>query len=98
MRSLTASGKKLLQSVAQMAKMLQYHLPDGVGMTGMDAVTHNAGGIAYTEFNVWVFDEGMDSVPNHISLCKVLNIYYIYYPGISPQTCPQDSLLFFFLL
>ncbi|KAK3574175.1 hypothetical protein QTP86_003829 [Hemibagrus guttatus] len=48
-RSLTASGKKLLQSVAQVAKMLLYHLPDGMGMTGMDAVTHNASGIAYTE-------------------------------------------------
>lgn len=61
MRSLTALGRKLLQSVAGVAGMLQYHLPDGSRTTGMDAFTHNAGGVADTVFIARVFDGGMGS-------------------------------------
>lgn len=58
MRSLTALGKNLLQNVAGVARMLQYHLPDGWGMTRIDAVTHNAVGVADTAFLLRVFDGG----------------------------------------
>lgn len=56
--TLTALGKKLLQSVAGVDGMLQYHLPDGCRMTGMDAVIHNAGGATDTAFIVRVFNGG----------------------------------------
>lgn len=45
-----------------MAGLLQYHLPDVCRMTGMDAATHNADGVADTAFVMSRFDGGRKSL------------------------------------